>query len=110
LETLKIYQKWEDMTAYLYIALRSYPKSERFTLAAETARATFDLGTAITRANAVTAGKRRWIEQADVELARLKVLIRIGMRLEFLAMKKYENLSRMQTEIGRMIGGWLKAA
>jgi len=112
METMKVYQKWEDMAAYLYVALRSYPKAERFTLAAETARAAFEVGTAITRANAIgsAAGKKRWIEHADVELARLKVLVRMGVRLEFLAMKKYEHLSVMLTEIGKMVGGWLRSA
>ena len=27
METLKIYQKWEDMLAYLYPAVRAYPKA-----------------------------------------------------------------------------------
>jgi hypothetical protein len=29
---MTVYQKWEYMAAYLYTALKSYPKSERFTL------------------------------------------------------------------------------
>ncbi|WP_232619328.1 four helix bundle protein, partial [Acetomicrobium sp. S15 = DSM 107314] len=30
--------------------------------------------------------------------------------LQFLPVKKYENWSKMSSEIGRMIGGWLKSA
>jgi four helix bundle protein len=111
-ETLKVYQKWEDMMAYLYIALRSYPKSERFTLAARTAECGVDIGTSIVRGNTVghPAEKRRNIEHADVELARLKILIRLGMKLEFLPLKKYGLVSTMLVEIGKMIGGWLRSS
>jgi four helix bundle protein len=108
---MKVYQKWEDMAKYLYIALQSYPKSERFTLAADTRQALWALGRYIYRANAVPgkAEKRRMIEQADLALVDLKLLVRMGMALEFLSLKKYEILCRQTVEIGKMIGGWLKS-
>jgi four helix bundle protein len=110
---MKVYQKWEDMAAYLYIALKSYPKSERFTLAADTARALWKIGTCITRANAVgnnnKSEKRKAVETADISLVELKVLVRMGMRLEFLPLKKYEILAGQITEVGKMIGGWIKS-
>jgi four helix bundle protein len=109
--TMKVYQKWEDMAAYLYVALKSYPKSERFTLAADTTRALWEIGTCIVRANAVPGKqeKRRMIEQADLALVRLKVLVRMGMKLTFLPIKKYEILSGQAVEIGKMLGGWIKS-
>lgn len=112
MESLKIYQKWEDSAIYIYGAMRSYPKSERFTLAAETTKSAVDIGTAIVRANTVRGRteKERWIEHADVELARLRILVRMGMKLQFLPMKKYEIISGQLTEIGKMIGGWMKSA
>jgi four helix bundle protein len=110
---MKVYQKWEDMAAYLYIALKSYPKSERFTLAADTSKALWRIGTNITRANAVgnnnKTEKRKSVESADMALVELKVLIRMGMRLEFLPLKKYEILCAQITEVGKMIGGWIKS-
>lgn len=109
MENLKVYQKWEDMHLYLCGALKSYPKSERFTLAAETNRASVEVGVAIVRANS-SREKRKWIDHADVELARLKILVRVGMKLEFLPVKKYGLLSAKLTEIGRMFGGWMKAS
>lgn len=107
---LKIYQKWEDMAVYGYICLRQYPKSEKFTLAKETREALWEIGTLIVRANSVTSAgeKRRCIEQVDLQLGRLKVMVRMGMKLEFLPFQKYENWMRNLTEIGKMVGGWLK--
>lgn len=97
------------MNIDLYVALRSYPKSERFTLASETERASIEVGVSITKAN-TSREKRRWLEHADVELARLKILVRMGLKLGFLPIKKYGALSEMLTEIGRMFGGWMKSA
>jgi len=109
---MKVYQKWEDMAMYLYIALKSYPKSERFTLAADTSRALWEIGTNITRANAIgnnKVEKKKTVELADLALVKLKVLIRMGMKLEYLPLKKYEILAGQITEVGRMIGGWIKS-
>ncbi|MDR1902876.1 MAG: four helix bundle protein, partial [Treponema sp.] len=50
---MKVYQKWEDMAKYIYIALQSYPKSEKFTIAADTRNALMSLGRYIYRANNV---------------------------------------------------------
>jgi four helix bundle protein len=106
-----IYQKWEDMAAYLYTALKSYPKSERFTLAANTTMALWDIGTDIARAASIANRneKRNLIERADIALVRVKVLVRTGVRLGFLPLKKYEIICGQVTEIGKMIGGWKKS-
>jgi hypothetical protein len=53
-EHMKVYQKWEDMAKYVYIALQSYPKSEKFTIAADTRNALMLLGRYIYRANSVS--------------------------------------------------------
>lgn len=112
MEQLKLAQKWEDMAVYLYVAMRMYPKSERHTLAADTTRSALEVGTAIARANVTRMAplRRKIIEEADAELMRLKILVRLGLRLEFLPMKKYEILSGQLTEIGKMLGGWLKSS
>jgi hypothetical protein len=110
-ENMKVYQKWEDMAKYLYIALQSYPKSEKFTIAADTRNALMLLGRYIYRANNVSKLlKRQAIEQADLALVDLKLLVRMGMVLEFMPIKKYEIVSAQAVEIGRMLGGWLKSA
>jgi four helix bundle protein len=111
-ERLKVYQKWLDMAKYLYVAVQSYPKSEKYTLGADTRHTMIRVGRYIYRANALNnerVEKRRMIEQADLELVDLQLLIRLGMELGYLAMKKYEILSGMAVEIGKMLGGWLKA-
>jgi hypothetical protein len=109
---MKVYQRWEDLARYLLIALQSYPKKERYVLAADTRRACVLLGRYIYRANAVSmlsGEKREMIWQADMVLVDLKLLIRLGMLFGYLPLKKYEILVGYTTEIGKMIGGWIKS-
>jgi hypothetical protein len=109
-ENMKVYQKWEDLAKYLYVALQSYPKSEKFTIAADTRNALMLLGRYIYRANNVPKLERRKaIEEADLALVDLKLLIRMGMVLEFMLLKKYEIASAQTVEIGKMLGGWLRS-
>jgi hypothetical protein len=110
--TMKVYEKWEELARYLLVALRSYPKSERYVLAADTRRACILVGRYIYRADAVsvlTGEKREMLRQADMALVDLKLLIRLGMLLEYLPIKKYELLIGYTTEIGKMLGGWIKS-
>ena len=108
---MKVIQKWEDMVDYGYAALRQYPKSEKFALAAETREAMWEVGTWLLRANALRSKSARYknIEKADHALARLKVLTRAGHRLKFLPPKKYEYWSGLNIELGRLVGGWMVA-
>lgn len=107
-EDLKILQKTQDMIEYGYVALRQYPKSERHTLAAETKRSMYELLRLIIRANK-RYYKKTTLQDIDIELDNLRYLLRLANNLGFLPFKKYENWSRGVNEIGKMLGGWLKA-
>ncbi|MHB8182870.1 MAG: diversity-generating retroelement protein Avd [Candidatus Desulforudaceae bacterium] len=109
MDDLKILQKTYDMLQYGYTCLRQYPKSEKHTLAAETKRAMLGLLRAIIKANK-RHHKQAAIQDADVELETLRHFIRLGHDLGFLPLVKYEHWARMTTEIGKMIGGWLKVS
>lgn len=109
MEELKVLQKTYDMIQYGYVCLQQYPKSEKHTLAAETKRSMYGLMNAIIMANKKYY-KKNAVQEADVRLETLKYYMRLAKDLKFLPIRKYENWSKMTTEIGRMIGGWLKAA
>jgi hypothetical protein len=112
MESLTVLTKWEDMADYAYVALKNYPKSERHTLAARTVDSLLNIGAAIQRAGLVgdRNEKRYLIIEADVSLARFKLLIRLGVRLGYMPIKKVEVLSGYIAEIGKMLGGWLKTS
>ena len=109
MEELKILQKIYDMIQYGYICLRQYPKAEKHTLAAETKKAMYELMAAIIKANK-KYHKQTAIQEADTQLEILRYYVRLGKDMEFLPLRKYENWAKMLAEIGKMIGGWLRAA
>ena len=63
----------------------------------------------------ITANKKYYkkttLQDADVELEVLRGFIRLAANKEmrYLPMKKYEIWSKMLSEIGAMLGGWIKA-
>ncbi|MEW5898169.1 MAG: diversity-generating retroelement protein Avd [Bacillota bacterium] len=105
---LKIRQKVEDMIAYGYTAVRQFPKSEKFTLAADIKQSMYRLLNLV-----ITTNKRYYkkttMQELDVELDFLRSLVRIAMQLKFLPFRKYEIWAGMLDEIGKMIGGWFKS-
>jgi len=105
---LLIRQKVEDMIDYGYIALRQFPKSERHVLSAEIRQCMWSILRCVITCN-LARDKRSALLQLDVELNVLRSFLRRALQYEFLQFKKYEHWSKLNDEIGRMIGGWIKS-
>lgn len=92
----------------LYDAVVQYPKSEKFALGADTKNSFMRFYRLIIAA-AKKYYKKTTLHDADVELFVLKHFIRMGFERRYMTMKRYEMLSGYLEEIGRMLGGWIKA-
>ena len=108
-ENLKIKQKVEDTLQYMYIALKHFPKSERFTLCADIKQSMYKIIRLIIQANK-TKNKLPILYEIDTELDMLRMMIRLSMKLEFMPFKKYEVIINYLSEVGKMLGGWIKSA
>jgi len=107
-EDLKIRQKIEDMMIYAYQTLNQYPKFEKYSLVTETKESILKLLKLTITCNKKYY-KKTTLQELDVELDILRSYVRLGFNLQYLPPKKYENWARMNDEIGRMIGGWIKS-
>ena len=107
-EEFKTLQKVFDMIQYAYLALAQFPKSEKYALATDIKR-TMDevLGYCIEVQKRKT--KKTTLTNLDIANTKLKAYIRLAFNLHFLPIKKYEIWSDQVVEIGKMIGGLLKA-
>ena len=76
-QELKILQKCYDMIEYGYMALRQYPKSERYTLAADIKQSMYELLKLIIRANK-RYFKKTTLQDIDIELENLRYLVRLS--------------------------------
>jgi hypothetical protein len=110
--SMKILEKYKDLAKYTYIALRQYPKSEKYTLSNDTRQALWDLGKSLKRGSIATnrGAKKRFIDQADEQRMTLNFLIEMGVELQFVSVEKFGVFCEKSAEVGRMIGGWLKWA
>lgn len=111
MDPLIVYQKWEDAAEYLYCAFSQIPKSERYTMGSGMRASLFQCGASIIKANKIRDKKlrRTEIENADNELANIKIMLRLAYRMKFIDNKKYQISSEKLTELGKILGGWLKS-
>ena len=105
---LLVRQKTEAMIAYGYVALRQFPKFERHVLAAEIRTTMLALLRIIIVCNK-RYFKKTTLQGLDAELDLLRSQVRLSKELGYLDFKKYEHWSRLNDEIGRMVGGWIRA-
>ena len=105
---LLVQQKIYDMILYAYPALEQMPKSQKFSLAQDMKHC-MDKIMRLTIAANKKYTKRTTLQELDVEIAALKVYLRIAYDLKYLPPKKYEVWSGMMVEIGKMVGGWIRS-
>ena len=107
-DEFKTLEKLSDMIEYAYPILRQFPKEEKFVMVADIKHIMLNALTLC-----VKVGKKRNRKTAladlDAEIAVLKRYIRIAKNLKFLSMHHYEVWSGKAAEIGRMVGGLIKA-
>jgi len=108
MQDLSILEKTYEATQYAYIALRYFPKSEKFILAADIRKDFYEMISLIIIANK-KRNKLPDLFNLDVLLNTLQYKVRLARDLSFLPYKKYEILSQKLSEIGRMLGGWIKS-
>jgi len=108
LDNLIVYQKTYDMIQYGYQALKQFPRSEKYTFAAEIKMTMIELLKLIISTNK-KYHKKTTMRKVDTQLELLRTYLRLARDLEFLSFKKYEIWSKQLEEIGKLIGGWMKS-
>jgi len=53
--------------------------------------------------------KKTTLQDLDAELDLLRCQVRAAKALGYLDIRKYEHWAKLNDEIGRMIGGWIKS-
>jgi four helix bundle protein len=96
-----------DLLRELHPAIRGLPKSQQFLLGQRIQESALDLLMALVAANR-RRRKRPLLEEADVELEKLRFLLRLANDLQFMSEKRYLAFAEQLTELGRMLGGWLR--
>ena len=108
LHELIIYQKHYDLMLYAFPVISRFPKNQRFVLGQQIQNCMVDIAMLIVQANAERRkGKTLW--QIDVRLEKLRLLIRLAKDLGMLPVKQYGLMSERVSEVGRLLGGWMRS-
>jgi four helix bundle protein len=106
-ENLPIFKKAYQLSRQILDSTRSFPKAQRFLMAARLEEASISLLENIFQANEA-ARKVPYLNETSRLLERLRILIRLSKDSAYINFKRYESLSRAADEVGRMLGGWIK--
>lgn len=94
--------------AWLLAHTAKFPKSERFRLAQRIDNALFDFHVALLSAAHRPQETRRYLLQADLELAKLRAYLRLAMETRCTSPTQFGYASQQTVELGKLLGGWLK--
>jgi len=100
---------WERTLGDLLDRTMRFPKAQRFTFAARVDGRALDMLEKLVQAR-WASGRRKesLLEDADADLAVLRVLVRVCFERRLLARAGFEHVVRNLDEAGRMLGGWRK--
>jgi hypothetical protein len=103
-----IFTRTYDLIRWLIPATVKFPRQQRFVLAEALQRTALDFQERLIEAG-LAEKPRPILKQADVSLTKLRFYLRLCRDLELITSGQYEHASRMATEVGRLLGGWVKS-
>jgi len=104
-----IIKKGYDFSKWLLHHTGKFPKSHRFSVAVKLENGILEFIRFTTIAN-MRRDKLPLLTRADETLAWLRMLFRLSFDMRFINIKSYEFGSRQMDELGKLLGGWIKAS
>lgn len=99
-----------DLLAWLLPKTEHFPRRYRSTVVQRMMDAALDFQEAIFDAERQGGTTRqRHLRTADAALNKLRLYLRLAHRWRWLNDGQYRHVSSMVAEIGRLLGGWMKA-
>lgn len=109
MKNLIIYQKCYDLYVYIQGPLRQLPKHEKYVLAAQIRNSLLQILRKIILANK-TRKKLPILYDIDADIEVLRSLLRLTKEMKYISLIQYGMCAYYIDEIGKMLGGWIKAA
>lgn len=106
-EDLPVFVRWYKFLGWLLDTTEKFPKRIRFTFSGRIDNLALDILEKIIAA-AYTSDKAGLLKQANLELEKLRVLLRLCHERKYISVRSYEYAVKELYETGRMIGGWIR--
>lgn len=108
-QEMPIFSKTFDLLTWLLPITNHFPRAHRHTATQRLLDAAFDLRERLEEANLCRGADRRAkLQAADAALAKLRLYIRLAEKWHWLTPGQYRHVAKMTTEVGKLLGGWLK--
>ncbi len=107
-EELPLFVLWTEFLEWLLHKTEKFPKSVRFTFSSRIDNLALDALEKLIVAR-YSSSRKQVLHRLNLDLEKLRVLLRICNRMGYLDHKGYEYASRKIDEAGRMTGGWIKS-
>jgi hypothetical protein len=108
---IPIFKKLYDLYKLIGLYRASVAKAERYTIWQRVDTTCIDLiEQVISASNRSRAEKLLSLEEASIKLNLLRIFVRMAKDTKVIDPKKYLAMQVLMDEIGRMLGGWLRAS
>ncbi len=106
---MPIFTRTYDFLSWLLPASNHFPTAHRHTFTRRLLDAAFDLQEELESANH-HKGKERLerLSRADEALDKVRTYLRLAQHWGWFSAGQYQHVSLMTTEIGKLLGGWIK--
>ena len=105
-----IFSRTFDLLHWLLPKSERFPRTYRSTVTQRLMGAALDLQEALVTAESRQGRSRvTALRNADAALGKLRIYLRLAHRWRWLSDGQYEHVGGMVAEIGRLLGGWLRA-
>ena len=94
-----------QLTRWLIPALDRFPRRQKFLLG-DRIQTTALTGLERLVEATFTRNRGRLLDRVNVDLDKLRLLIRLSKELGYLDTRRYEHAARRIDEVGRLVGGW----
>ncbi len=107
---MPLFTKSYDFLQWLIPKTNSFPRLHRHTVTRRLLDAALDFQECILEANALRGEQRKaMLQAADGHLSKVRLYLRLAHSWGWLSVSQHEHVSRMVAEMGRLLGGWLRA-
>ena len=97
-----------QLAKWLIPALDRFPRRQKFLLGDRIQTTALDALERLVEAT-FTRDRARLLDRTNVDLDKLRLLLRLSKDLGCLDARRYEHAARRIDEVGRLVGGWRRA-
>jgi hypothetical protein len=93
---------------WLVPAIEKFPRTQKFLLGDRIQTTALDILECLIEAT-YTRDRKDQLARANLGIEKLRFFFRLAVELHYLDRRRYQHAARTLDEIGRLIGGWVKA-